>query len=140
MRLRRPGKLAPLSRQYSYWDERLRREGFLDAEDRRTGRLRRYTGSHIGQGEAGLREKPSVEGRSKREASAIAKVSRSTYFQMVGRFLHDHAFESPSERRVWEMHAAGASLPETVRRTRLTMYRVREIRERLKREMLHRHR
>lgn len=75
------------------WDEKLKKSGFVDAEDR----------SHK---DCPLKTWHSFKWRSihkdKREAI-------NTYFEKAAKILTTYCFENPTHKRIWELHCEGYS-------------------------------
>lgn len=74
-------------------DKLLKDSGFVDLEDEH------------GEMDQSFR---ALKGHSKRwDADEIA--SLADYYRRASQLLHDHPWKSPVERRIWELHAEGAS-------------------------------
>lgn len=106
----RPRKVSPdLLKLQEEWDEKLKRSGFVDAENRKTGRLKRSAGSStLRPSEA--RGTVPLAGRLSRMASQTSKEATAEYFRLAGVFLHEHPFTSDEDRRIWSAHAEGMSV------------------------------
>lgn len=75
------------------WERRLEREGLGDIE--KGGALRVYHSHRLYHSEHNDWWHPS-----KNEA-------KEAYFELAGQFLHSYAFESKTERMIWELHSQG---------------------------------
>lgn len=74
------------------WDRKLKKSGFEDIEQR--------------NGE--FKNRVTSNGSPSRLDPATFEAWQ-TYYRLAGQFLHEHQFDSPIERQIWELHADGLS-------------------------------
>lgn len=99
LELKIPMSLKLTLAQRKQRDKLLKDSGFVDLEDEH------------GEMDQSFR---ALKGHSKRwEADEIA--SLADYYRRAAQLLHDHAWKSPVERRIWELHADGASYTRVAR-------------------------
>ena len=41
--------------------------------------------------------------------------SKEEYYRLAGQFLHDHTFQTETERKIWELHQDGVSIRKIVK-------------------------
>lgn len=87
--------------EFKFWNEKLARSGFQDAED-------------FSLPEPALKSWHSFKWR---ESQARAVESKH-YFELAHELLHTFAFRSALYRKVWELHCEGLSVRQIARRLR----------------------
>src|SRR5687767_5586212 len=80
-------------------DKLLRESGFVDIEDA-DGVIQQARNRIVGQ-------------HGQRIANLAEIETVAEYYRLCAKLLHDHPFKSPVERRIWELHAEGASYTRT---------------------------
>jgi hypothetical protein len=80
------------------WDSKLKRSGFKDLENRRTGLLHEWESS-----------------KAKRLADSGKFQEKERYYQLAGQFLHDHKFVN-LEHEIWRLHSEGDSVRTIVKK------------------------
>lgn len=85
------------------WYKKLEKDGFEDIEQDEdnlkqwasTYFISRYT-NFVGK-----------SGKKDKAYDATWFTSQIEYYQMAGRFLHEHTFQSPAEKLIWQLHSEG---------------------------------
>lgn len=114
------------------WDEKLKRSGFVDIEDRRTGLLHAWSGKYFYGTNNGFADKINVDAL-KRYGSLYGQ-SEAEYFRLAGQCLHEREFKSVRHRIIWQLHSEGFSYAEISKELNITLRRVRYAIERMARE------
>jgi DNA-directed RNA polymerase specialized sigma24 family protein len=114
------------------WDEKLKRSGFKDIENRKSGQLK-HIGGDINWGTVDKFEAPtSVE----RGYTTLAwKESQAEYFRLCGQLLHEYEFKNIFERIVWQLHAEGFSYQEIANVMNCPFRKIRYCIEKLSKDM-----
>lgn len=85
------------------WDQILQESGFRDIE--------RYY--------ADGRPYPTIYkhdfGAGNRKIDPVKYEEVSEYYRLARQFLHDYSFESPKEKKIWELHSDGLSYRKIIR-------------------------
>ena len=134
---RRP--INDISALQARWDAKLKAAGFEDAEDRRTGLLKRWSGIPRGT----LSDTPKGRDSCRhvgplKKGSVRQKLDAATYYRLASLFLHEHSFHTREGRQLWRMHAEGMSIRRIAAVTGKPKIRVWRILRRLKARMLRR--
>ena len=87
------------------WDQKLKDSGFVDAEDRKTGKLKMWHSQAFRQ-----------------RTTPVTFAAKKAYFEKASRFLHTYEFESLEESLVWIMHADGRYIREIAAALKLAGY------------------
>lgn len=117
-------KPKTLNQLYAIWDKKLKRSGFNDIEQRKDENLKTWSSIFP------LRH------------STVSIYAKQEYYRAAGHFLYDHKFETPIQRRMWELHSQGVSIRHIVKmldKQNITTYKrqVHEILQSLTKIMLH---
>lgn len=49
------------------------------------------------------------------DSTEITREAKTEYYRAAGHFLHDHQFDSTTEKRIWELHSSGLSIRNIVK-------------------------
>ena len=90
-------KPKTLNQLYAIWDRKLKKSGFNDIEQRKDENLKIWSSKLPLQ-------------HAKEQIYA-----KTEYYRAAGHFLYDHRFETPVQRRMWELHAQGLSIVSIVK-------------------------
>jgi len=120
-----------LNRLIKVWDERLKKSGFVDIENRKTGLLKKTGGDVYWSPE--LYESPSTN-NDLGYSSLTWKESQAEYYRVASQCLHEYEFKSIRERIIWQLHAEGISDYEIVKEINSTYRKVRYVIEQLQKE------
>lgn len=94
----------------SQWYGKLAKEGFVDIEDDQE-RIKKRHGSKF------------AEKRLYDETRHEAQVE---YYQLAGKFLHDHEFDSKKDKAIWQLHSEGVyirAIVATLKKKRFKTYK-----------------
>lgn len=83
------------------WDEKLKKSGFQEIENRENGLLKVWHSYHFQKQDQGRIE------------------SQSLYYEKAWEFFHRHPFKDLLELRIWELHCEGLSLRQIAKELRL---------------------
>lgn len=120
-------KSAKFKQLQAKWYKKLASEGFEDIEQDEDN-LKKWDSQHF------IARHTNFVGASKGAKSlgdgnkfdATWFRSQEEYYQLAGVFLHQHSFENPKEKLIWQMHSEGKASAEIYRilkKRRMKVYR-----------------
>lgn len=120
MKKRNKKKAKSQQLDYAYWDKQLELSGFKDIEDRRTGRLKVWSG----QIQIQRHTYPFFSVQSG-YSSLVWKESQAEYYRAAGQLVFSARFKSKIHRNIWRLHADGFTQEEISRAVGLTERQIR---------------
>lgn len=115
---------SQLTRLIKEWDEKLKKSGFKDIEDRRKDTLKSWAGTSYLVFNKDT-EKKIIPKKDYGYSTLAWKESQAEYFRLAGHLLHEAEFESEQHRLIWEAHSEGHSQVQIAEKLGLTVMVVR---------------
>lgn len=105
------------------WDEKLKKSGFVDIENRSTGLLNTWSGKFFYGTNNSFADKINVD--ALKRYGSLYRQSEAEYFRLAGQCLHDKEFKSVRHRLIWQLHSEGLSYTEISKELNITARKVR---------------
>lgn len=114
------------------WDNRLKKSGFKDIEDRKTGLLKKSGGDMVC--DPVTFDRQGFQVYDKGYSSTTWKDSQAEYFRLAGHALHEREFKTIRQRVIWQLHSEGLSFQEISEVLNISLDKARRAIERMAKE------